>query len=100
MATITFTAGTTTTVTNFTLSGTAGNLVTINSSSQGTQFTLSKASGAVSVDYISIEDCNATGGATWDAGGNSSNVNNNSGWTFGAAPPPSYAITGQFMAFF
>ena len=99
MANVIFTAGTTTTVTDFTLSGTAGDLVSLSSSSQGTQFTLSKASGVVSVDYINIEDCNATGGATWNAGGNSSNVNNNSGWIFGAAAP-SYAVPGQFMAFF
>jgi hypothetical protein len=40
--TITFTAGTNTSVNNFSLSGTAGNLVTINSSVAGSQFTLTK----------------------------------------------------------
>jgi hypothetical protein len=40
--TITFPASTTTTVSDFNVNGTAGNLVTLNSSSPGTQFTLLK----------------------------------------------------------
>jgi hypothetical protein len=86
--TLTFTAGSTQTVTNFTVSGTAGNLVTLNSTSPGTQFTLSKASGTVSLDYLSIQDSNATGGAAWYAGTNSTNVSNNTGWIFTAPPAP------------
>jgi len=82
--TIKFTSGTTQTVTNFTVSGTAGNLITLQSTTAGAQFTLSKASGTVSSNYLSIKDSNATGGATWDAGANSTNVSNNLGWTFGA----------------
>jgi len=94
-STITFEAGSTTTVTNFTLSGSAGNLVTINSSVPGVQFTLSKSSGTVTANYLSIRDSNATGGAYWDAS-NGTNINegNNTGWNF-----PS-TINGQFMAFF
>ena len=41
-ATITFPASTTTTVSNFNVNGTAGNLVTLNSSTPGTRFTLLK----------------------------------------------------------
>ena len=83
-------------MTNFNVSGTAGNLVTLQSTTSGTQFTLSKASGTVSRDYLSIKDSNATGGATWNAGANSTNVSNNTGWTF---PAPS-AGTGNFLVFF
>lgn len=55
--TVTFPAGSTTTFNNFNLNGTAGNLVTINSQTVGTQATLSNASGAdVSCDYLSITD--------------------------------------------
>jgi hypothetical protein len=81
---ITFPASTTTTVNNFTLSGTAGNLVSIRSSSSGTRFTLSKSSGAVSVSYLDIQDSNATGGATWQATTANGNVDsgNNLGWSF------------------
>ena len=94
--TINFAAGSTQTVTNFNVSGTAGNLVTLQSTTSGTQFTLSKASGTVSRDYLSIKDSNATGGATWNPGANSTNVSNNTGWTF---PAPS-AGTGNFLVFF
>lgn len=96
--TINFVAGSTQTVTNFNVSGTAGNLVTLQSTTSGTQFTLSKASGTVSRDYLSIKDSNATGGAAWYAGANSTNVSNNTGWTFTA--PPGGSPTGSFFAFF
>jgi hypothetical protein len=78
-STFVFPAGVTQTLANFTLSGTAGNLVTIQSSVSGTQFTLSKSSGAVNVDYMSIKDSNATGGAVFTAN-NSVNGGNNTGW--------------------
>ena len=74
------------TVTNWTVSGTAGNLVTITSGTAGTAATLSKASGTVSSNYLSLKDSAATGGATWYAGANSTNVSGNSGWIFSNAP--------------
>lgn len=82
-ATILFTAGTTQTVSDFTLSGTSGNLITIDSTT-ASQFTLSKASGTVSVSYLDIRDSNATGGATWNAFTSNGNVDggNNLGWIF------------------
>jgi len=97
--TLTFYAGRTYTVTNFNVSGTAGNLVTLQSTAAGTRFSLSKASGTVSVDYLSIKDSNATGGAAWYAGTHSTNVSNNLGWTFTAPPAPS-AGSGNFLMFF
>ena len=63
--TVSFTAATTTTFTSgFSLSGTAGNLVTIGSVTAASH-TLSKASGTVDVSYCSISRSSATGGATW-----------------------------------
>jgi hypothetical protein len=97
-STISFTAGSTQTVTGFTLSGTLGNLVTINSTTPGTQFNLSRASGTVSVGYLNIEDSNATGGASWYADVTSFNVGNNTGWIFTA--PPGGVYLGNFFAFF
>lgn len=79
--TIIFDAGTTQTVSDFGLSGTFGNLVTIESSIAGSQFNLSKSSGAVNVQCLAIKDSNATGGATWNAIA-SSNLGNNTGWLF------------------
>jgi len=65
----------------------------------GTQSTLSKSSGTVSVDYLSIGNSIATGGATWYAGANSVDVGNNTGWIFTAPPAPS-TNTGNFFLFF
>jgi len=96
---IAFTSGTTTTITNsFDLLGSSGSLVTITAVTAGTQATLSKSSGTVSADYLSIKDSNATGGATWYAGANSTNVSNNTGWIFTA--PPTTTTTGNFLMFF
>lgn len=88
--TFTFTAGTTTTVTNFSVSGTVGNVVTINST--GAAFTLSKSSGTVSVSYCTISNSTATGGASWQAYTTNGNTDGtgNTGWIFIA---PSVFIT-------
>ena len=84
-ASVLFTAGTTSTFSNFNLSGTSGNLITIGSVTAASH-TLSKASGTVSSDYLSISQSTATGGAGWYAGANSTNGGNNSGWIFTAPP--------------
>ena len=58
--TITFTSGTTTTVANWTVTGTPGNLVSIRST-LGTRHNLIKTGGGnISVDYLNIWDSNAT----------------------------------------
>jgi hypothetical protein len=97
-ATILFTAGTTQTVSDFTLSGTAGNLITIDSTT-ASQFTLSKASGTVSVSFVDIADSNATGGATWNAFTSNGNVDggNNTGWIFSGGAP---STGNMFMMFY
>jgi hypothetical protein len=95
-STIRFTASTTQTLANFTLSGTLSNLVTINSLTPGTQFTMTKPSGTISVDYLSITDSNVTGGAYWGTT-TSTFVSNNTGWN---VVPSAVTITGQFFSFF
>jgi hypothetical protein len=77
-----FTAGTTQTVSSLTAIGTVGNNITLKSLSDGSTWTISKSSGTVNCDYLTIKDSTATGGATWNAGSNSTNVSNNNGWTF------------------
>lgn len=83
-ATFTLPASTTTTVSALSLQGTAGNLVTLQSSSAGTAATLSKTSGIVNVSYLSIKDSAATGGATFLASTTAGNVDvsGNTGWIF------------------
>ena len=85
--TIRFASGTTTTVSNFGLSGTLNNLVTVQSLSTGSRFTISKSSGTVTPQYLSIKDSAATGGATWIAQ-NSTNAGNNTGWS--VIPPAGF----------
>lgn len=98
-STVTLPSSTTTTVSNFTLSGTSGNLVTLNSSTAGTAATLSKSSGTVTTNYLSIRDSTATGGATWRAPTNLGNVNvsNNTGWNFSAIAA---VFNSNFFVFF
>jgi hypothetical protein len=83
---IIFTAGTTQTVSAFTAVGEAGRVLTIETTSAGSAATLSKASGTVDLDYLSLKDSTATGGASFYAGNNSTDVSGNTGWTFTNAP--------------
>lgn len=93
-ASILFTAATTSTFTNFSLSGTSGNLITIGSVTAASH-TLSKASGTVSANFLSISRSTATGGAGWYAGANSTDGGNNSGWIFTAPPGGGYTIAAN-----
>lgn len=95
-ANILFTAATTTTITNWNVNGTSGNLITIGSATAASH-TLSKSSGTVEANFLSISRSIATGGATWYAGANSVDEGNNTGWLFQAAPG---AGTGAFLMIF
>ena len=96
-ASILFTAGTTSTFTDWNASGESTRLLTIGSVTAASH-TLSKASGTVSSDFLSISQSTATGGASWYAGANSTDGGNNSGWIFTAPPAPT--ATGNFLVFF
>ena len=75
-------AGTTNTVGSFVTSGTT--LKYLQSTISGTQSTISQASGTVTATYLSVQDSNATGGATWNATASTNvYVTNNTGWNFG-----------------
>ena len=95
---ILFTAGTTSTFADWNASGESTRLLTIGSVTAASH-TLSKASGTVSSDFLSISRSTATGGAGWYAGANSTDGGNNSGWIFTAPPAPS-AGNGNFLMFF
>lgn len=79
--TVRFTAATTNTFTSFVAKGSSGNVITISSITAATH-TLSKSTGAVSSDYLSLTNSIATGGASWFAGRSSTNVSGNTGWLF------------------
>jgi len=54
--------------------------VLINSATPGTAATLSKASGTMETDYVTLKDSTATGGATWNAGVHSVAKTGVTGW--------------------
>ncbi len=100
LGTIKFKSGVTSTVSNFTTSGTTQKF--LQSTTPGSQATLSQASGTVDVSYLTIQDSNATGGATWNAYVNQQNIDagNNDGWDFGISPiVGSYEYTYQLRSF-
>lgn len=71
--------------------------VCINSSTGGTAATVSKASGAVLSDYVTVQDIAATGGATWNAGAFGRSVSGNSGWAFNTVTA-NLGVTGNWNA--
>ena len=84
-ATIIFPSSTTQNITNFNVSGTSGNLITIESSTSGTQATLNSPSNITNlVSYVSLKDSNAQGGI-WQAPSNYNNtiLTNVTGWFTG-----------------
>ena len=78
--------GVTSTVGAFATSGT--NQKFLQSTTPGSQATLSQASGTVNASYLTIRDINAVGGATWNAYVNqfNSDAGNVDGWDFGISP--------------
>lgn len=93
------TAGSTQTITgSFTTNSVAGTSVTVRSATAGTNATLSDAAGTQCLDYITLKDSFATGGATWYAGANSTSISGVSGWTIGSSCPA--GNTGNFFLLF
>lgn len=97
--TVRFAAGSTTTLNDWRISGSSGNMVTITSSTNATH-TLSKSSGNVNADYLTISYSTATGGAIWRAGGNSINAGNTLGWNFSGPNVPGQSSSGNMMFLF
>ena len=84
-------ASTTNIVGSFATSGTT--VKYLQSTTTGTQATISQSSGTVNATYLTIKDSAATGGATWYALFTNNNVSSgdNSGWIF--ATPSLSALT-------
>ena len=81
-------AGTTQTINNELLENALpGFPVLLNSSILGSQASLSKSSGTVCLNYFTMQDINATGGAQFYAGDYSVDLGNNTGWSFTSCAP-------------
>jgi hypothetical protein len=81
---ILFTAGTTTTVSSWSATGTAGYTITIGSSTAANHNLVKAGAGIVNSDYLSISRSQASPADTWYAGNNSTDGGNNTGWLFSA----------------
>jgi hypothetical protein len=87
----------TTTVGNFTVRGSLGNLVTLSRTGASGTFTLAKSgAGLVNSDYLSISNSTASPINTWYAGANSTNGGGNTNWIFTAVP----TLSGNFFNLF
>lgn len=91
-------AGTTNTVGAFATSGT--NPKFLLSSVYGSAATISATTGTFVVDYLTVQDNIATGGATWDALAITNvDAGNNTGWLFSSTPSIANEITMRLRSF-
>jgi hypothetical protein len=92
------TSSSTLNVTNLSIDGNSTNNTILSSSTATYQATISKPSGTVITNYLSIKDSATTGGAVWRAPTTNGNIDNgnNTGWIFGAYS----ANNSNFLAFF
>lgn len=80
--TVKFTAGTTTTISNFTVAGGgAGSVVTLTSTTTSPATLTKTGGGTITTNYANISNLTATPALTWFAT-NSIDVSGNTGWTF------------------
>ena len=101
-ATVRLTAGTTQTVSALGIAGTSGNLITLDTTVAGTKATIYKATGSVSLSFVSIKDIAATGGANFNAFTSNGCVDggNNSGWDFNSVLYPTIYTVRKTKRYF
>ena len=87
------------TVSNITTNGSAGSLASLMSTATSSAATISKASGLVCLNYMSIKD-STVGGATFYAGLNSTNVSGNIGWIFASCPASQHKFVFNIKGIF
>jgi len=91
-------SGTTNVVGSFATSGT--NAKYLLSTTFGSQATISDASGTNTVEYLTVQDSNATGGAIFDALAITNvDAGNNTGWLFSTTPSIGNEITMRLRSF-
>lgn len=87
-------AGDVFTVSNLIATGTKNDPIQLYTDSEGTQATISKSSGTVDLEWVEIQDINATGGATFTID-NATDNGNSMGWTLNAYPGADYYWVGN-----
>jgi len=81
-----FSAGTTQTISDWQIVGSASGLITVGSASAATHTLVKSGGGVVNTDYLSLSYSTASPALTWYAGLNSTNAGNNSNWSFFRSP--------------
>jgi gliding motility-associated-like protein len=76
---------TTTIINNLNATGNCGAYINLKSTTDGTQATISKATGSVNAAYVILKDIRGAGGATFNAT-NSINQGNNTNWVINSTP--------------
>ncbi|MDD5450027.1 MAG: YDG domain-containing protein, partial [Candidatus Omnitrophica bacterium] len=90
--TVVIDAGATETITGaLTLTGAAGNLITLRSSAEGSQWSIDP-QGTRNVSYVDVKDCKNINVLALSATG-STNSGNNTNWSFGTTSTPAPAAT-------
>ena len=82
------------------VTGTAGNVVTVNSNTAGTRRSFNLTNVTSGIDYLSVKDIGVNQTNRFYVGANSTNGGNNSNVIFTAPPAPPSANTGNFFMLF
>lgn len=90
--------GSLSTVDTWTITGSVGNVVTLNSSSAGTRRTFTLTNITSGIDYLAVQDIGELNANKFYVGANSTNNGNNSNVYF-TAPPAPLASGSMFMFF-
>ncbi|MEI6766979.1 MAG: hypothetical protein WCM76_15215, partial [Bacteroidota bacterium] len=73
--------------------GTCNSPITMRSTTSGSQSTISKTTGSITISYTSLRDMVATGGALFTAN-NSTDLGNNTGWIINSPTPRNHFWVG------
>lgn len=87
------------TIDTWSVTGTPGNVVTLNSSTSGTQRTFTLTNATSGIDYLSVKDIGELSGSKFAVGANSTDGGNNTNVYFSATPPV-VVTTGNMMMLF
>ena len=87
------------TIDTWSVTGTAGNVVTVDSSVAGTRRTITLTNQTSGIDYLSVKDIGTPVANRFYVGANSTDVSNNLNIEFSDPPAPGPAIGNMFMLF-
>jgi len=87
------------TIETWSVTGSAGNVVTLNSGVSGTRRTITLTNVTSGIDYLAVQDIGITDPDKFYVGANSTDNGNNSNVIFTAAPAPSASNSNFFLMF-